>query len=227
MVGQEEKSQQSEITEISEKALKNGRMLFSRECKFVTGAVNLGGLPETSLPEIAFAGRSNVGKSSLINSLTGRKNIARTSVTPGRTREINFFCLNNTMMIADLPGFGYAKAPKVNIKKWTTLVENYLKGRASLRRTCLLIDSRRGPMQSDISVMNMLDDAAVSYIVVLTKSDKIKPNSVLNMKKVCENDLKSRPAAYPSVIASSSKTGDGISYLRSHLAALAVSTKSI
>jgi len=184
------------------------------------------GLPQSILPEIAFAGRSNVGKSSLINSLTGRKNVARTSGSPGRTREINFFCLNKRLMLADLPGFGYAKAPKALVKEWTHLIESYLKGRPNLRRACLLIDARRGPMKSDNAVMDALDEAAVSYLVVLTKLDKLKPPEILRTIKTSENALKLRPAAFPEVIASSAKKGTGIPLLRSHLAELANLTRS-
>ena len=171
------------------------------------------GLPITKLPEIAFAGRSNVGKSSLINALTNRTDIARTSRTPGRTREINFFKLNDRLMLADLPGFGYAKAPKTLVKQWTRLVETYLRGRPNLRRTCLLIDARRGA----------LDEAAVSYLIILTKSDKLKPEALSRIIASSENILCKRPAAFPMIIVSSSKNGDGLPILRSHLTGLAES----
>ena len=179
------------------------------------------GLPETTLPEVAFAGRSNVGKSSLINSLTNRTNLARTSRTPGRTREINFFKLNNGLILADLPGFGYAKEPKTLVKQWTRLIDSYLKGRPNLRRTCLLIDSRRGAMKSDLAIMDGLDEAAVSYLIILTKSDKLKPNVLSKTIDMIENILRKRPAAYPSVVATSSKTGHGILNLQNHLTDLA------
>ncbi len=200
-----------------------GRRFFAGSCEFVTGAVGMDGLPITKLPEIAFAGRSNVGKSSLINALTNRTDIARTSRTPGRTREINFFKLNDRLMLADLPGFGYAKAPKTLVKQWTRLVETYLRGRPNLRRTCLLIDARRGAMKSDIAVMDALDEAAVSYLIILTKSDKLKPEALSRIIASSENILCKRPAAFPMIIVSSSKNGDGLPILRSHLTGLAES----
>ena len=187
----------------------------------MTGAVSMDGLPETKCPEVAFAGRSNVGKSSLINALTNRNNIARTSQTPGRTREVNFFDLGGRLMLADLPGYGFAQAPKGIVRQWTRLVEDYLKGRPNLRRACLLVDARRGLMKSDLAVMAALDEAAVSYLVVLTKADKIKPGALKQTIETSEATLAKRPACYPRVFPTSAQKGGGLAELRGHLAALA------
>ena len=202
-------------------ALEAGRTLFSRSCRFITGAVEISGLPDTALPEIAFAGRSNVGKSSVINALTGQTALARTSNTPGRTREINFFELENRLMLVDLPGYGYAKAPKGAVKAWIDLAEKYLRGRQNLRRACLLIDARRGFMTSDEAVMAALGEAAVSYLVVLTKADKLKAGPLERMLHEFEKTFKTYTAVYPKALATSARTGQGISELRAHLAALA------
>ena len=181
----------------------------------------MSGLPDTSLPEIAFAGRSNVGKSSVINALTNQTTLARTSNTPGRTREVNFFELEDKLILVDLPGYGYAKAPKGVVKAWTTLAEQYLKGRQTLRRTCLLIDARRGFLASDKAVMAALDEAAVSYLVVITKADKLRTGLLEKLLPDLEDTLKSHTAAYPQMLATSARTGRGIAELRAHLAALA------
>jgi GTP-binding protein len=202
-------------------ALEFGRKLFTRSCEFITGAVDMAGLPDTVLPEIAFAGRSNVGKSSVINTLTGQSTLARTSNTPGRTQQINFFDLGGQLMLVDLPGYGFAKAPKGVVKAWSNLAEEYLKGRPSLRRACLLIDARRGFMASDVAVMKALDEAAVSYLVVLTKADKLKPPGLARLLKESESALKPHIAAYPLLLATSARTGHGIAELRAHLGALA------
>jgi len=181
----------------------------------------MSGLPDAFLPEIAFAGRSNVGKSSVINALTGQTALARTSNTPGRTREVNFFELEDKLMLVDLPGYGYAKAPKGIVKAWTTLAEQYLKGRQTLCRACLLIDARRGFMASDKAVMAALDEAAVSYLVVITKADKLKIEQLEKLLRDLENTLKSHTAAYPQTLATSTRTDQGIAELRAHLATLA------
>ena len=156
-------------------ALEAGRLLFARECEFYNGSTKLETLPEAILPEVAFAGRSNVGKSSLVNVLTGRNTLARTSNTPGRTQQLNFFSLADRLTLVDMPGYGYAEAPKTEIARWTRLVDTYLRGRPSLRRVLLLIDARHGVKKTDEPVMKMLDEAAVSYQLVLTKADKLKP----------------------------------------------------
>lgn len=188
------------------------------------GAAQFDGLPPDELPEIAFAGRSNVGKSSLVNALTGRKTLARTSHTPGRTQQINFFDLGGRLMLVDLPGFGYARAPKSAVHAWSALVRDYLRGRVGLRRICLLIDSRRGAGPRDVEVMDLLDKAAVPYQIVLTKADKTK-TAALN---ACVADiaaaLKPRAAAVPEILTTSARTGDGIPELRAILRTLAVAS---
>jgi len=202
-------------------ALEKGRLLFAQQCDFVLGATTMDQVPETSLAEIAFAGRSNVGKSSLINALTGRKTLARTSNTPGRTRQVNFFDLGGLLMLADLPGYGYAKAPKAEIRQWTRLINDYLKGRVGLRRACLLIDARHGLKATDREVMKTLDTAAVVYQVVLTKCDKLKESSLKARIEEVLGELDKHPAAHPDVISTSARKGDGIAEVRATLAALA------
>jgi GTP-binding protein len=197
-----------------------GRLLFAKECRFVTGAAALDHLPPAEAPEIAFAGRSNVGKSSLINALTGRNSLARASNTPGRTQQINFFDLGGRLTLVDLPGYGYAKAPKGDVEKWTLLVNDYLRGRPELRRTCVLIDSRHGLKENDLEVMTMLDRAAVPYQIVLTKGDKIKPSALTTLIAAVTADITKRPAAFPQIIATSSDSGLGIAELRAALTAL-------
>ena len=206
--------------------LEIGRLLFARPCHFVTGAGSLDGIPEIGLPEIAFAGRSNVGKSSIINALTGQASLARTSNSPGRTQQINFFKLADRMMLVDLPGYGFAKAPKGDIKAWTDLTGKYLRGRPNLRRICLLIDARRGFMVNDLSVMKSLDNNAVSYLVVLTKVDKLNSDSLACLECESKNMLKSHVAAFPQLITTSVRTGEGIAELRAHLGSLATSVTS-
>ncbi len=202
-------------------AIEAGRKLFARECRFVMGVASLDGLPEITVPEVAFAGRSNVGKSSLVNALTGRRTLARTSHTPGRTREINFFLLGERLMLVDLPGYGYARASKTLIRDWTALVRNYLKGRPNLRRVCLLVDARHGLKDSDRAVMAALDEAAVSYQVVLTKIDKTKPGALEALCETLAAELKRHPAAHPEIARSSAHAGSGIAELRAALATLA------
>lgn len=202
-------------------AVERGRVLFSGACNFVMGAVKLEQIPPGVLPEIAFAGRSNVGKSSLINALMGRKALARTSNTPGRTQEINFFNLDDRLMVADLPGYGYARAPKTRVDAWTRLVNDYLRGRQELRRVCLLIDARHGIKANDRQVMAMLDGAAVVYQAVLTKCDKVSKKQVESTVRQIEGLQKNHTALYPRVTATSSKDGDGLEQLRAELALFA------
>ena len=202
-------------------ALEFGRWLFAQSCAFVIGAARLDQIPESPLPEVAFAGRSNVGKSSLINALTGRNTLARTSHAPGRTQQLNFFDLGGRLMLADLPGYGFAKAPKAEVERWSKLVNTYLKGRAPLRRTCVLVDARQGLKDSDRTIMDMLDTAAVSYQVVLTKVDKVSGPEVDLGVGHLNRELSARPAAHPAIITTSSRTGLGIRELRASLAALA------
>jgi len=205
-----------------EAALENGRLLFSGACDFIAAANNMKVLPPEGLPEICFAGRSNVGKSSLINALTGRKTLARTSQTPGRTRQLIFFSLADRIQLVDLPGYGYARAPKTDIKAWTTLTRKFLAGRASLQRVFLLIDARRGIGPGDSEIMTLLDASAVSWAVVITKADKLKPAA---LEAVC-NDTRSRitthVAAFPELFVTSAEAATGIAELRAHLGALAL-----
>ncbi len=196
------------------------KWLFAQKCEFVTSAVDVAGMPAAELPEIAFAGRSNVGKSSLINSLLGRKSLARTSRTPGRTQQINFFNLHNTLMVVDLPGYGYAQAPKKLVQNWTKLVSRYLKGRVPLKRVYLLIDSRHGLKEVDRETMKLLNNAAVSYQIVLTKADKIKPNVLQTCQTAIEKELEDNPAALPQVISTSSVKKHGMDELREAIAAI-------
>lgn len=202
-------------------AEEEGRLLFAQQCDFVRGAAALDDIPRTRLPEVAFVGRSNVGKSSLVNALTGRKTLARVSNTPGRTREINFFNLGGRLMLADLPGYGYAKVSKAEHARWTELIFAYLRGRPNLRRGVLLIDARRGPLPNDIEVMDLLDRAAVSYQLVLTKVDKLKPVELRTAEATTDDESRRHPAAHPQLIATSAETGEGIAALRAALTALA------
>ncbi|NIA71280.1 YihA family ribosome biogenesis GTP-binding protein [Pelagibius litoralis] len=202
-------------------ALEAGRLLFSRECLFLVSAADEKQLPSFALSEVAFAGRSNVGKSSLVNALTGRKTLARTSNTPGRTRLLNFFELGERLILVDLPGYGYARASKTDIAQWSKLTRGYLKGRAQLRRVCLLIDSRHGLKASDKQVMDELDLAAVSYQVILTKADKMKAGALARMVEETGKALAKRPAAHPDCLVTSAEKGTGIDSLRAALAALA------
>lgn len=204
-----------------EKAIEAGRLLFTQECTFIRGVASASQFPETDTIETAFAGRSNVGKSSLINALTGHRSLARTSNTPGRTRQINFFDLGGQLVLADLPGYGYARASKSDIAAWTNLVRVYLRGRHVLRRACLLIDARHGIKEPDREVMTMLDETAVSYQIVLTKADKEKADSLAKRIEALQKDLLAHPAAYPQIFATSARTGDGVAELRANLAALA------
>jgi GTP-binding protein len=206
---------------MSEDPLEDGRLLFAREIVFERGVANLDQLPEADLPEVAFAGRSNVGKSSLLNALAGRKNLARASSEPGRTRELNFFRLDGRLRLVDLPGYGYAKAPKDEIARWTGLMRDYLRGRASLKRVILLLDARHGAKPNDIEIMDALDRAAVVYQAVLTKSDKLTQIDLGRTLADVGALLAKRPAAHPDVIATSAETGEGIAILRAELAQLA------
>ena len=201
-------------------ALEQGRLLFAGPCEFVTGVTELQQLPGTGLPEVAFAGRSNVGKSSLINALTNRKTLARTSSAPGRTRQINFFLLGERVMLVDLPGYGYAKASKTEVQDWNKLVDSYLIGRPTLLRTILLIDSRHGLKPADDPVMDLLDTAAVSYQAVMTKSDKLKPSSCSTIRASTLATLETHAAAHPSLLFTSTARGNGIPDLRAAIATL-------
>ena len=199
-----------------------GRLLFAKECHFVAGAGNAGALPRETLPEIAFIGRSNVGKSSLVNALTGRRMLARTSRTPGRTQQINFFDLGGRLMLVDLPGYGYAQASKGAVRAWTALVEHYLAGRAGLRRACVLIDARRGITDTDRPALALCDEAALSYQIVLTKTDEVKAAELAATAAAVAAELKRRRAAHPELHLTSAEKRHGIAALRATLAAFAV-----
>lgn len=197
-----------------------GGNLFLKPCQFVAGAADDGAIPSATHTEIAFWGRSNVGKSSLVNALVGQKALARHSQTPGRTRQINFFLLAETLMLVDLPGYGYAAASKKDIKHWTDLTRRYLCGRASLRRALLLIDARRGIGKVDEEHMKMLDDAAVPYMLVLTKVDKLSATEQAKVTEETQARAAKHPAAMPHIAVTSAEKGTGIEYLREELAEL-------
>lgn len=201
--------------------LEFGRWLFAQECEFVRGATAPDEVPDGALPEIAFAGRSNVGKSSLVNALTGRSTLARTSNQPGRTQQLNFFRLGGQLMMTDLPGYGYAKAPKALVEQWTEFTRSYLRGRPQLRRTCLLIDSRHGFKAVDRDAMKLLDETAVVYQIVLTKSDKMKDGALKKLVAEVAEEAATHAAAHPLILPTSAKNGTGIPELRAMLAALA------
>lgn len=206
----------NEIDPLAEDRTERARKLFAGPVAFLKSAPALQHLPEPSVPEIAFAGRSNVGKSSLLNALTNRNGLARTSVTPGRTQELNYFNIGNPLVfrLVDMPGYGFAKAPKDVVKKWRFLVNDYLRGRQVLKRTLVLIDSRHGIKDVDREVLEMLDIAAVSYRLVLTKADKIKASALAAIQAATEAEARKHPAAHPEVIATSSEKGMGIAELR-------------
>lgn len=210
------------MTEFSKTQIENGRLLFARDVTFMLSAVSLETLPPARLPEICFAGRSNVGKSSLINAVTNRKGIARASNTPGRTRELNYFNVDERLYIVDLPGYGYAKASKSDIARWTKLTRQFLFGRASLRRVFLLIDSRHGLKESDTELMSVLDETAVTYQIILTKTDKLKKGEMDKVLAKTQKAISKRPAAFPNIINTSSETKKGLDLLRAEIATLAL-----
>jgi GTP-binding protein len=196
-------------------ALEAARILFAREARFVMGAAKIEQLPAPDLPEVAFAGRSNVGKSSLINALVGRHGLARASTEPGRTREVNFFILDERLRLVDLPGYGFAKVSRSTAKTFQNLGRDYLRGRVNLSRVYLLIDSRHGLKPPDAEALDALDKAAVSYQIVLTKADKLRPASSINdVLAATAQAIRKRPAAYPEVLATSSDSGAGLPELR-------------
>lgn len=201
-----------EPEDIAERA----RKLFAGPISFLKSAPKLEHLPEPDAPEVAFAGRSNVGKSSLINAVTNRAKLARASNTPGRTQELNYFDVGEplALRLVDMPGYGYAEAPKDMVKRWRFLINDFLRGRQVLKRALVLVDSRHGLKDVDRDVMKMLDDAAVSYHLVLTKADKVKPTELAKTLEKIREEAAKHPAAHPTIITTSSETGDGIAELR-------------
>lgn len=207
--------------DLSERA----RKLFAGPVEFLKSAPDLKFLPDPDVPEIAFAGRSNVGKSSLLNALTNRKGLARTSNTPGRTQELNLFDVGQPLMLrlVDMPGYGFAEAPRDLVKRWRHLVNDYLRGRPVLKRALVLVDSRHGLKDVDREMMRMLDDAAVSYHLVLTKGDKVKPSALGSLYEGILTEAAKHPAAHPSIFTTSSESGSGIAELRTAILEAATS----
>ena len=198
--------------------LKAGRELFAKGTDFLKGVVAMDGLPPADRIEFCFAGRSNVGKSTLINAVTGRKALARTSNTPGRTQEINFFTLSDSHYLVDLPGYGFAKAPQEVVKNWQRLLKSYLSGRATLRRAFVLIDARHGIKPVDEEILTLLDISAVAFQIVLTKADKAKAKDRGNLLRRVRSALQTHPAAFPEIVLTSSETGEGVEVLRAIIA---------
>lgn len=208
--------------EINVEALEWGKWLFAQGCEFLRGVASLADLPDFGQPEVSFAGRSNVGKSSLINALTGRTTLARVSHTPGRTQQLNYFSLGNRLILVDMPGYGYAKASKAAIAQWNELIQLYLKGRPTLSRVYVLIDSRHGLKENDLEMMRMLDVAAVSYRIVLTKVDKVSATLLGQLQKDIEDKIKTHPAAFPKISLTSTVKKLGIAELRAEIAQFAI-----
>jgi GTP-binding protein len=207
----------SEEVVFDAEALERARVFFAHPVSFLMGAVQMTGLPPADLPEVAFAGRSNVGKSSLINAVTGRTHLARASTAPGRTREINFFVCDDQIRLVDLPGYGFAKVSRGEKNKFQNLGRSYLRGRPNLKRAYLLIDSRHGLKDVDLEAMEAFDLAAVSYQIVLTKTDKLNARDVAQVTAETARKIQKRPAAFPRVVATSSEKGAGIPELRAEI----------
>lgn len=207
---------------ISELNLEEGRKLFAGPCDFVLGVAWLEQLPESHLPEVAFAGRSNVGKSTLVNALTGRKTLAKTSNTPGRTQQLNYFNLGERLFMVDMPGYGYAKVSKSQVKEWNKLIRDYLRGRPSLRCVLVLIDARHGLKDNDTELMDMLDETAVPYRIVLTKTDKVKDQDLKKVSSAIQKKLADHAAAFPEISVTSSEKNFGIDELRAVVAGYAI-----
>jgi len=211
--------------DVDQDLAERARKLFAGPIEFLKSAPEMQFLPDPDVPEVAFAGRSNVGKSSLLNALTNRKSLARTSNTPGRTQELNFFDVGTPLQLrlVDMPGYGFAEAPKDLVRRWRYLVNDYLRGRQVLKRALVLIDSRHGLKDVDREVMRMLDDAAVSYHIVLTKGDKVKPSALGTLYEVTLTEAAKHPAAHPAIFTTSSETGTGIAELRTAILEAATS----
>lgn len=209
----------------NEEQAERARKLFAGPIEFLKSAPGLQFLPDPQAPEIAFAGRSNVGKSSLLNALTNRKGLARTSNTPGRTQELNFFDVGDPLQLrlVDMPGYGFAEAPKDLVRRWRYLMNDYLRGRSVLKRALVLVDSRHGLKEVDREIMHMLDDAAVGYHLVLTKGDKMKPSALGALYETTATEAARHPAAHPSIFTTSSETGSGIAELRTAILEAATS----
>jgi GTP-binding protein len=203
-----------------EAALEKGRLLFAGPIDFLKGVVAMSGLPPAERAEVCFAGRSNVGKSSLINALTGRKSLARASNTPGRTQEVNYFTLGEAHYLVDLPGYGFAEAPLAVVAKWQALLKSYLQGRQTLRRAFVLIDARHGIKAVDEEILTLLDKSAVTFQAVLTKADKIGPRDRSRVLEQVREALQKHPAAYPELVVTSSEAGEGIATLRAIIAGI-------
>ena len=212
-----------ENTNDNNKNIELGKALFKNKTNFVLGVAELNQLPITEIPEIAFAGRSNVGKSSIINAITGQKGLAKTSNTPGRTQQLNFFNTAEKFHLVDLPGYGYAQAPEKQVKQWQKVIFAYLQGRVNLKRVFLLIDSRHGIKNVDKDIMKMLDTAAVVYQIVLTKTDKISTVSLDKVKSETEAEVSKHAAAYTKVLATSSEKNIGIDEIKAEIASLVYS----
>ncbi len=204
----------------TEEQILAGRRLFAGPSRFIMGVVALEQLPPATRPEIAFAGRSNAGKSTLINALTGKNGLARASNTPGRTRELNFFEIGDALTLVDMPGYGYAKAAKSDVGKWQALLRGYLRGRPGLLRAFVLVDARHGPKEADERIFALLDEAAVTYQIVLTKADKVSPKDLAHTERLAETAAKAHSAAYPYIHATSAVKGTGLPELRAEIAGL-------
>ena len=208
------------IAEMDPDEVERGRILFAGDTEFVKGVVAMDGLPQADRLEVCFAGRSNVGKSSLINALTGRKGLARASNTPGRTQEINFFTCGDGIYLVDLPGYGFANAPLKVVEKWQRLLKSYLSGRQTLRRAFVLIDARHGIKKVDEEILDLLDKSAVTFQAVLTKVDKVNATERERVLEQVRTQLAKHPAAYPELVLTSSEKGEGIETLRAIIATL-------
>ena len=208
------------VEEPDDQTREAGRKMFAGQTEFLKGVVAMNGLPDPDRPEVCFAGRSNVGKSSLINALTGRKGLARASNTPGRTQEINYFTVGESHFLVDLPGYGYANAPVAVVEKWQQLLKNYLRGRVTLRRAFVLVDARHGVKPVDEEIMALLSSAAVTFQCVLTKTDKLKKGDLDRVLKQVREKLSKHPAAYPELVLTSSEKGEGIEVLRAIIAGI-------